>query len=88
MGHNYLIRTIRDLRKSLRGEGYSERAIHEIFYVKWGRCPRCGVHDLLVEVPGLKAFCRGCLRKAIRILEEASGKPLSREDIERIMREE
>ena len=56
--------------------------------VKWGRCPRCGVHDILVEVPGLKAFCRGCLRKAIRILEEAGRKPLGREDIERIMREE
>ena len=56
--------------------------------VEWGRCPRCGVHDILVEVLGLKAFCRGCLRTAIRILEEAGGKSLGREDIERIMREE
>ena len=55
-----------------------------IFNVKWGRCPRCGLHDLLVEVPGLKAFCRRCLRKTTRILEEAAKKTLSREDIERI----
>lgn len=54
---------------------------------EWGRCPRCGVLDLLVKVPGHATFCRGCLRKTIRILEEASKKPLSREDIEYIMRE-
>ena len=58
------------------------------FNVKWGRCPRCGVHDILVDVPGLKALCRKCLRKANRILEEASEKALSREDIERIMRDD
>ena len=33
MGQNYLIRTIRDFKKCLRREGYSERAIQEI--LKW-----------------------------------------------------
>ena len=77
------------LKRYTKIRKHARRRMHAYFMeasfnVKWGRCPRCGVHDILVEVPGLKAFCRKCLRKAIRILEEASKKALSREDVERI----
>lgn len=56
--------------------------------ITFGKCPRCGVHDFLVEIPGLKAFCRTCRRRMIRLLEEADKRPLTADEVISILEDE
>ena len=52
--------------------------------ITFGKCPLCGVYDLLVE-SGFMLLCRSCRRKMIRLLEEADKRGLTLEEVMRIL---